>query len=312
MSNFYALVLFNLFVLGMLALDLGVFHRRAHTVSFREATTWSVVWIVLSLGFNVGLYFWRGPQPALEFLTGYILEKSLSMDNVFVFAVIFRYMAVPAEDQHKVLFWGVLGALVMRAAFIAAGVALISRFGWVLYVFGVFLVITGVKLLQQTHEEIHPERNPVLRLARKIVPVTERYEGASFFVRRQGRVLATPLFFVLLMVETTDLLFAVDSIPAIFAVTRDPFLVYTSNVCAILGLRALYFVLAGAIMKFRYLRPGLSVVLMFVGVKMLIVHFYKLPILASLLVICSILGVAVAASLRAEKKSKQEVLAEKG
>jgi tellurite resistance protein TerC len=311
-SNFYALVLFNLFVLGMLALDLGVFHRRAHTVSFREATTWSVVWIVLSLGFNVGLYFWRGPQPALEFLTGYILEKSLSMDNVFVFAVIFRYMAVPAEDQHKVLFWGVLGALVMRAAFIAAGVALISRFGWVLYVFGVFLVITGVKLLQQTHEEIHPERNPVLRLARKIVPVTERYEGASFFVRRQGRVLATPLFFVLLMVETTDLLFAVDSIPAIFAVTRDPFLVYTSNVCAILGLRALYFVLAGAIMKFRYLRPGLSVVLMFVGVKMLIVHFYKLPILASLLVICSILGVAVAASLRAEKKSKQEVLAEKG
>lgn len=311
MSNFYALLLFNLFVLAMLALDLGVFHRRAHAISLREATVWSAVWIGLSLAFNVGLYFWRGPEPALEFLTGYILEKSLSMDNVFVFAVIFTYMAVPAADQHKVLFWGVLGALIMRAAFIIAGVALISRFEWILYVFGVFLVVTGVRLFRQTHEEIHPERNPILRLARRVLPVTEGYEGAAFFVRRAGRLLATPLFLVLLMVETTDVLFATDSIPAVFAVTRDPFIVYTSNIFAILGLRALYFVLAGAITKFRYLRPGLSLILIFVGVKMLAVHYYKLPVGISLAVICSILAVSIGASLREQRKAKQEILIEK-
>jgi tellurite resistance protein TerC len=309
-SNFYALLLFNLFVLAMLALDLGVFHRRAHIVSLREATVWTAVWIAMSLAFNVGLYFWRGPEPALEFLTAYILEKSLSMDNVFVFAVIFTYMAVPAADQHKVLFWGVLGALVMRAAFIAAGVALISRFDWILYVFGVFLVITGVRLFRQTHEEIHPERNPVVRLARRLFPVTKTYEGAAFFVRHEGRRLATPLFLVLLMVETTDVLFATDSIPAVFAVTRDPFIVYTSNIFAILGLRALYFVLAGAITKFRYLRPGLSLILIFVGVKMLVVHYYKLPIGLSLVVICSILTVSIGASLREQRKSKKQALAE--
>lgn len=303
MSNLLAFTLFNLFVLGLLALDLGVFHRRAHVISFREALIWSSVWIVLSLGFNVGLLFWRGPTPALEFLTGYILEKSLSMDNIFVFAVIFNYMAVPAKEQHRVLFWGVIGALVMRAAFIATGVALISRFEWILYVFGIFLVITGAKLFWQKQEEVHPERNPVVRLASKVFQVTREYQGSAFFVRREGRRFATPLFVVLVMVETTDVLFAVDSIPAIFAVTLDPFIVYTSNVFAILGLRALYFVLAGAILKFRYLRPGLSLVLIFVGVKMLAAHFVKIPLVLSLGVICAILAGAVGASLLAEKKS---------
>ena len=311
MSNFYALLLFNLFVLAMLALDLGVFHRRAHVVSLREATVWSVVWIALSLLFNLGVWYWRGPVPALEFLTGYILEKSLSMDNVFVFAVIFTYMAVPAADQHKVLFWGVLGALVMRAAFIAAGVALISRFNWILYIFGAFLIFTGVRLFRHKHEEIHPERNPVVRLARRLFPVTKTYEGAAFFVRREGRRLATPLLLVLLMVETTDVLFATDSIPAVFAVTQDPFIVYTSNIFAILGLRALYFVLAGAITKFRYLRPGLSLILIFVGVKMLAVHYYKLPIALSLAIICGILGVAIGASLWERSRAEEGVLTER-
>ena len=313
MSNFYALLLFNLFVLAMLALDLGVFHRRAHVVSLREAVVWSIIWITLSLLFNLGIWFWRGPVPALEFLTGYILEKSLSMDNVFVFAVIFAYMAVPAADQHKVLYWGVLGALIMRAAFIAAGVALISRFNWILYIFGVFLVFTGVRLFLHKYEEVHPERNPVVRLARGLFPVTKDYEGASFFVRREGRRLATPLLLVLLMVETTDVLFATDSIPAVFAVTQDPFIVYTSNIFAILGLRALYFVLAGAITKFHYLRPGLSLILIFVGVKMLVVHYYKLPIALSLAIICGILVAAIGASLWERSRSERhEVRTGKG
>lgn len=305
MSNAVALALFTLLVLGLLALDLGVLERRPRTLSFREACGRYAFWVILSLAFNLGIYFWRGSQPALEFLTGYVLEVSLSMDNVFVFAVIFSYMAVHAHYQHRVLFWGIVGALVMRGAFIAAGVVLISRFSWVLYILGVFLVITGAKLLREKQEEIHPERNPVVRLARKIFPVTQSYEGAAFFVRHQGRILATPLLLVLLLVETTDVLFAVDSIPAIFAVTLDPFIVYTSNVFAILGLRALYFVLAGAIRKFRYLRPGLAVVLMFVGVKMLVAHRYPVPILVSLGVICGILAVAILASLRAERGSPQ-------
>ncbi len=305
MSNAVALALFTLLVLGLLALDLGVLERRPRTLSFREACGRYAFWVILSLAFNLGIYFWRGSQPALEFLTGYVLEVSLSMDNVFVFAVIFSYMAVQAHYQHRVLFWGIVGALVMRGAFIAAGVALISRFNWVLYILGIFLVITGAKLLRAKQEEIHPERNPVVRLARRVFPITENYEGASFFVRREGRLLATPLLLVLLLVETTDVLFAVDSIPAIFAVTLDPFIVYTSNVFAILGLRALYFVLAGAIRKFRYLRPGLAVVLMFVGVKMLVAHRYPVPILVSLGVICGILAVAILASLRGEHSSPQ-------
>jgi tellurite resistance protein TerC len=303
MSDLPALALFTLLVLGLLALDLGLFQRRPRVLSFREACGWYAFWVALSIAFNIGIYFWRGSQPALEFLTGYILEVSLSMDNVFVFAVIFAFMAVHAPFQHRVLFWGIVGALVTRGAFIAAGVALIARFEWILYVFGAFLLITGARLLRGRQVAAHPEHNPVVRLARRILPVTSGYEGASFFVRREGRWLATPLLLVLLLVETTDVLFAVDSIPAIFAVTLDPFIVYTSNVCAILGLRALYFVLAGAVRRFRYLRPGLAVVLVFVGIKMLVVRLYKIPIEVSLAAICLILLVAVIASLRAEQKS---------
>ncbi len=297
MNQLFASAIFTLFVLGLLMLDLGVFHRRAHRVSFREALLWSAFWIALSLAFNVGLYFWQGPQAALEFLTGYILEKSLSMDNLFVFAIIFGYMAVPAEDQHRVLFWGVLGALVMRGGFIAAGVALISRFHWILYLFGVFLVISGVRFLLQKEHKVHPERNPILRLARKLFPVTEKYEGTTMFVRRNGRIFATPLFLVLVMIETTDVVFAVDSIPAVFAVTQNPFIVYSSNVLAILGLRALYFVLTGALSRFRYLRTGLSLVLIFVGAKMLVAGFYRLPIVVSLATILTILTAAMLFSL---------------
>lgn len=305
MTNFLPWAIFVLFVLGMLALDLGVLQRRAHVLSFREAIGWYAFWVSLSIAFNVGLYFWRGPQPALEFLTGYILEVSLSMDNVFVFAVIFSYMAVKAEFQHRVLFWGIVGALVMRATFILVGVTLVGRFHWILYVFGVFLVITGGKLLREQKDEFHPDRSPVLRLARRVLPITETYEGASFFVRRGGRRFATPMLLVLLLVETTDVLFAVDSIPAIFAVTLDPFIVFTSNVFAILGLRALYFVLSGAIRKFRYLRAGLALVLIFVGIKMLVAGFYKLPTLVSLGIICGILGAAILASV--VRKGKAEV-----
>lgn len=304
MSNSVALSLFTLFVLAMLALDLGVFQRDPHKISIREAAYWYVIWVSLAIAFNIGIYFWRGQQPALEFLTGYVLEVSLSTDNVFVFAVIFGYMAVKPEFQHRVLFWGIIGALVMRAAFIAAGAALVTRFHWVLYVFGAFLVITGLKLFRH-EEEIHPERNPLLRLARKLFPITPGYEGASFFVMREGRRFATPMLLVLVLVESTDVLFAVDSIPAIFSVTLDPFIIYTSNVFAILGLRSLYFILSGAITKFRFLRPGLAVVLIFVGVKMLIADFYKIHILVSLGVIVAVLAVAIGASvLRAPKADR--------
>jgi TerC family integral membrane protein len=297
MSELAAAGLFTVLVLGMLALDLGVFHRRAHAVSLREAALWSAVWIAISLAFDLFIYYWHGPQPALEFLAGYILEKSLSMDNVLIFAVIFSTTAVPLRYQHKVLFWGILGALIMRGGFIAAGAALISRFHWILYVFGVFLMVTGVRLLRRQEQRFHPERNPVLRLARKLFAFTEDFQGSAFFVRRQGRLMATPMLLVLVMIETIDVLFAVDSIPAVFAVTSDPFIVYTSNILAILGLRALYFVLAGAMIRFRYLRVGLSIVLLFVGAKMLLIPVYRIPIVISLAVICGILGVAILASL---------------
>lgn len=301
MTNWLGFGLFTLFILALLALDLGVFHRRPHAVSFREAAAWTAVWVTLALSFGLGVYVWRGPQPALEFLTGYILEQSLSMDNVFVFAVIFSYASVPREYQHRVLFWGILGALIMRALFIAVGVALIARFHWILYIFGAFLVVSGAKILREKQVEIHPERNPALRLARRFLPVTESYEGAQFFVHREGRRMATPLFLVLLLVETTDVVFAVDSIPAIFAVTQDPFIVYTSNVFAIMGLRSLYFFLAGAIARFQYLRVGLSLVLIAIGVKMLAAYFVTIPTLASLAVICLIFGGSIVASLLAPR-----------
>ena len=297
-DTFWLWVGFNVFVLLMLALDLGVFHRKAHVVSFRESITWTCVWVVLALIFNAGIWHYAGPAKGLEFFTGYLIEKSLSVDNVFVFALLFSYFAVPPIYQHKVLFWGILGALVMRAIMIAAGAALISNFAWVIYLFGAFLIATGIKMAVKREEQIHPERNPIVRLFKRWMPVTSDYRGDRFFVLENGRRAATPLFVVLLLVEFTDLIFAVDSIPAIFAVTLDPFIVYTSNVFAILGLRSLYFALAGVMHKFHYLKVGLGVVLAFVGVKMLLAHSpYKIDTLISLAVVVLILAVAVIASL---------------
>jgi tellurite resistance protein TerC len=294
-------ILFNLFVLIMLGLDLGVFHRRPHAVKFREAVVWSLVWIGLGAGFAVVIYFWHGRTPSLEFVTGYVIELSLSVDNLFVFLLIFRFFQVPPTHQHKVLFWGILGALIMRALFIVAGVGLIQRFHWIVYVFGAFLVYSGIKLFRQENAEIHPEKNPVLRLFRKWVPVTNDYEGNKFFVRRPG-LYATPLLVVLVVVETTDLLFAVDSIPAILAITRDAFIVYTSNVFAIMGLRSMYFALAGMMEMFRYLHYGLSVVLMFVGAKMLLSHYYEIPTVVALGAVAGVLLISVLASMMNPKK----------
>ena len=289
---------FNAFILVMLALDLGVFHRRSHTVTFRESMVWTAVWVALALVFNAGVWHFGGPQKGLEFFTGYLIEKSLSVDNVFVFALLFSYFAVPSAYQHKVLFWGILGALAMRAVMIVAGAALIDRFSWVIYLFGAFLILTGIKMIVRREAEIHPERNPVVRWFKKLMPVTPDYRAAQFFVRENGIRLATPLFVVLLLVEVSDLVFAVDSIPAIFAVTKDPFIVYTSNVFAILGLRSLYFALAGVMGKFRYLKIGLGVVLAFVGVKMILGHTpWKIDTLVSLGVIVSILAASIVWSL---------------
>jgi len=290
-------VVFNVFVLGILVLDLGVFHRKAHVVSLREALAWSCVWVSLALLFGLGIYLLRGGEKALEFITGYLIEWSLSVDNLFVFLVIFSYFAVPAIYQHRVLFWGILGALVLRALFIATGTALLSKFHWMIYVFGVFLIFTGIKLLFAGDEKIEPEKNPAVRLVRRFMKITPSFEGQRFFVRKDGMLWATPLFLVLVVVETTDVIFAVDSIPAIFAITLDPFIVYTSNVFAILGLRALFFLLAGVMGMFRFLKVGLSFVLCFVGVKMTIVDFYKIPIGISLGVVGTILLLSIVASL---------------
>ena len=289
---------FNVFVLVMLALDLGVFHRKAHVVSLKESLSWTVVWIALAMVFNLGVWHYSGSQRALEFFTGYLIEKSLSVDNVFVFALLFSYFAVPSVYQHKVLFWGILGALIMRAIMIALGAVLITKFAWIIYVFGGFLILTGIKMIVKREEEIHPERNPVVRWFKKLMPVTPDYRGDKFFVRENGVRMATPLFVVLLLVELSDVIFAVDSIPAIFAVTRDPFIVYTSNVFAILGLRSLYFALAGVMDKFHYLKIGLGVVLTFVGVKMILAHTaWKIDTLVSLAVILIILATSVVLSL---------------
>jgi tellurite resistance protein TerC len=288
---------FTGFVLAMLALDLGVFHRKAHEVKVREALIWTAVWIGLALVFNAGVYVWFGPERGLEFLTGYVIEKALSVDNIFVFIVVFATFAVPAKLQHRVLFWGILGALVMRAAFIFLGAAALERFHWVSYVFGGFLVLTGIKLLVQRDAEVHPERNPVLRLFKRLVPAVSDYRGGHFTVVEAGKRYATPLLLVLVTIEATDIVFAVDSIPAIFAVTKDPFIVYTSNIFAILGLRALYFALAGVMGKFHYLKVGLALVLAFVGAKMLVASVYKIPILVSLGVIIALLAGSVVASL---------------
>ena len=287
---------FTAFILAMLALDLGVFHRKAHEVSVREAFLWSVVWIGLALSFNLLVWQWFGPTRGLEFLTGYLIEKALSVDNVFVFLVVFSFFAVPALYQHRVLFWGIVGAIVMRAIFILAGAALLERFHWIIYVFGAVLVATGVKLFLQRNEQMDPGKNVVLRLFRRFVPSTDEYHGQRFTVVKNGRRYATPLLAVLVAIEATDLIFAVDSIPAIFAVTRDPFIVYTSNIFAILGLRAMYFLLAGVMDRFRYLKPGLAMVLVFVGAKMLVAELYKIPIGVSLGVVASILAGSVLVS----------------
>jgi tellurite resistance protein TerC len=307
---------FNVFVLAMLALDLGVFHRKAHAVSGREALAWSIVWISLSLVFNAVIYFyWDRMMPnstytnseaALAFLTGYLIEKSLSVDNIFVFILIFSFFAVPAAYQHRILFWGILGALVMRGTLIAIGAALLEQFHWIIYIFGAFLIFTGIRMAWQHEENVEPDKNPVVQFFRKLMPVTENFERDQFFVRRAGKLMATPLFLILLVVESTDLIFAVDSIPAIFAVTQDPFIVYTSNVFAILGLRALYFLLANVMDMFQYLKFGLSAVLVFIGIKMVIVDFYKIPIGVSLTVVASILTISILASLWKARESESD------
>jgi tellurite resistance protein TerC len=302
MDQLWLWIGFNLFVLAMLALDLLVFHREAHEIRLKEAAAWSVLWVFVGLAFNGSLLFLMGREAALEFLTGYLIEKALSVDNIFVFALIFSYFGVPPRFQHRVLFWGILGALAMRGAMISAGAYLIQQFHWIIYVFGAFLVFTGVRMATQDENAIEPEANPVIRLVRRLMPVTNVYHGQQFFVREARahdrlRYVATPLFVVLVLVETTDLIFAVDSIPAIFAVTQDPFIVYTSNVFAILGLRALYFLLAGIIHRFHYLKLGLSVVLVFVGAKMLLTDIYKVPIGLALGVVALILGASIIVSL---------------
>jgi tellurite resistance protein TerC len=291
-------------VLALLALDLGVFHRAAHTVKAREAAIWSVVWVALSLTFNAGIYFYWGRQAALEFLTGYLIEKALSVDNIFVFLLVFSYFQVPAKYQHRVLFWGVLSALVMRGAMIAAGSYLIARFEWILYIFGVFLVVTAVRMATQDDRAIEPEANPVIRLVRSLIPVTNVYHGQRFFVRDKSRWVATPLFIVLVFIEVTDLVFAVDSIPAVFAVTKDTFLIYTSNVFAILGLRSLYFLLADVVGRFHFLKLGLAAVLGFVGLKMLAADVFHLPVGISLGVIALLLGSSVVASWMFPKETE--------
>lgn len=288
---------FTLFVLLMLAIDLGVFNRTAHTVSLKEAIVWSVVWTVLALLFNAGVWHYEGGTKALEFLTGYLIERALSFDNIFVFVVIFSYFGVPSRLHHRALFWGVIGALVTRALFIAAGAALISRFSWILYLFGVILIASGWKMLRQRNVEVHPDRNIFIRAAQRLFPVVRGFENDRFFVRWGGRLAITPLFLVLVTIETTDVVFAVDSIPAVFGVTQDPFIVYTSNIFAILGLRATYFLLAGVMDTFYYLSHGLSAILIFIGVKMLLGDLFHVPIGISLGVVALVLALAVAASL---------------
>ncbi|HUU98707.1 MAG TPA: TerC/Alx family metal homeostasis membrane protein [Phycisphaerae bacterium] len=308
-------IVFLAVVLGLLALDLGVFHRRAHAVRISEAAVWTTAWVILALLFNVAVYFLYehhvfgigrdighdlgGEQAALQFFTGYIIEKSLSLDNIFIIALIFSYFSIPAMHQHRVLYWGILGALVMRGIMIAAGAALIARFSWVTYVFGGLLILTAIKMLMARHDNLNPDRNPLVHLVRRLYPVSPRLDGQRFFTHVDAKRAVTPLFLVLLVVESTDVLFAVDSIPAVFAVTRDPFLIFTSNVFAILGLRSLYFVLAGVMDRFRYLKMSLVFLLAYVGVKMLLAHHHPIPTLVSLAIIGGILSVGVLASILA-------------
>ncbi|MFD2246988.1 TerC family protein [Pontibacter ruber] len=298
-------ILFNVFVLILLGLDLFVFHRKEHEVKIKEALLFSAFWILLSLAFNVGIYYWKGPAPALEFLTAYLIEKSLSVDNLFVFILIFNFFKVPTQYQHKILFWGVFGALVFRAIFILVGVALIAKFHFIIYILGAFLVYTGIKMaFTKNDEELHPEQNPFIVWISQKLPFTKTAVGGKFFTKIDGKLFATPLLLVLIMVETTDIVFAADSIPAILAISKDPFIVYTSNVFALLGLRSLYFALAGIMQLFHYLHYGLSLILAFIGVKLLLSDIYHLDMRIALGVVGTILAVSVIASLLFPKKDK--------
>jgi len=294
---------FNLFVLSMLALDLGVFNRKEHDVSLKEAAAWTSVWVTLAVIFNIFLFFQIGKARALEFTTGYLIELSLSVDNIFVFLVIFKYFAVPTKSRHRVLFWGVLGALIMRATMIFAGVLLLQRFHWLIYVFGAFLIYTGLKMFKHGEEEIHPERNPLLNFVSKFMRMTREYHGSKFFISRGGLRYATPMLTVLIMIETTDVVFALDSIPAIFAITRDPLIVYTSNIFAILGLRSMFFLLQGVMERFVYLHMGLAIVLIFVGLKMVLADVFHISIGVSLGVVAIVLLSSILLSLRKTAKS---------
>lgn len=303
MGQLVAWISFVLLVLTLLVLDLRVINRKAHTISVREATLWSAFWIFVAVAFCAFVYFWRGPHDALDFFTGYILEKSLSLDNIFVFVLIFASAGVDRRYQHKVLFWGILGAMVSRGVFVFAGVELISHFHWFLHILGILLIVAGVRSLDARREKFDPARNRVLKLAGKLLPITPTYEQGKFCVRRAGRLFATPLLLVLLTIEVTDVLFAVDSVPAVFSVTQDPFIVYTSNILAVLGLRALYFLLADAVRRFRYVSHGLAAVLLFVGTKMLISGIVRIPTPWALLVILVTITVAVTASLLSKEKA---------
>lgn len=293
---------FNVFVIIMLALDLGVFHKKNHKVPVREAIIWTAVWIALALIFNILIYFNRGETKALEFLTGYVIEYSLSVDNIFVFILIFSYFQVNEKYQHKVLFWGILGALIMRGIFIFGGIALIARFHWIVYIFGGFLIFTGIRMFSHSELQIEPEKNPIVKFFRKYFPVSETMHEEKFFIRKNSKSYATPLFLVLIIIETSDLIFAVDSIPAVLAVSQDRFIVYTSNIFAILGLRSLYFAVSGIMDYFRYLKVGLAFVLTFVGVKMCSSNFFEIPVLFSLLIIVSILTTSIVASVVIKKR----------
>lgn len=300
-------IIFNIFVLGMLILDLWIFHHKAHVIKIKESLVWTAVWIILALFFNLGIYFWCGQEKAIEFLTGYLIEKSLSIDNIFIFLLIFSYFRVPSLYQHKILFWGIFSALIMRTIFIALGITLIQKFYWISYIFGGFLVFTGIKMALQKDKDIHPERNLIIGLFRRFMPITESYEEGKFFIKKEGRYFATLLFIVLLTIEITNIIFAIDSIPAIIAITSDFFIIYTSNVFAMLGLRALYFTVAETIQlfHFHYLRYGFSAIFVFVGIKMLLADYYKIPIGIVLCVIASILLVSMIVSV-VIKKGKDE------
>jgi tellurite resistance protein TerC len=315
MDQLWLWIGFNVLILLLLALDLFIFNKKPHEISTREAAVTYVIWVTIALTFGIGVYLFYGAERGLEYFAGYLIEVTLSVDNMFVFVLIFSFFRVPLRYQHRVLFWGIFGALVMRGVMIAAGAFLIHRFHWILYVFGAFLVFSGIRMAMHKDEEIHPESNPVIRLVRRLFPVTGTYHEEHFFVRQniggQMKLAATPLFVVLALVETTDLLFAVDSIPAVFAVTRDPFIVYSSNVFAILGLRALYFILADVMDRFHYLKVGLSAVLVFVGVKMLVADLFKIPIAASLGIIVLMLGTSVVASFYWPRREESAQVAER-